>query len=165
MIESPFDDLLPVAEPPLDRAHVADMAPGAPERPIVTQLLEDRDRLARELEQLGRRTLGIAEKAEVGELDLRSQPPAPVAGRRSSFTRLHECRFAALEIARHPLRDAELTQQLDTLGALGREKCSCATEQVDRCRRVGALPRADAGGSEPFPGPRRKSVDGRIGRT
>jgi hypothetical protein len=133
-------------------------------RPLVVQLLEDRNRLGGELEQFDRRALRIAEEMQVGELDLSPEPQALVVSGRGRLARFGQRRLAALEIAGSPLRHAELAEQLDAARIVGRKERGRATEQVDRCGGIRPLPSADAGRCKPLPGPRRQPAELRVAR-
>ena len=111
MNERLFRSPLPVAVSALHApAHVADVAPGAPQGAVVAELFEDRDRVLGELEQLVCPMGWISEELGVCELDFRPQGDSRVA--RVGGNRLGERRLGNLELARPPLCDAELAQEL-----------------------------------------------------
>ena len=118
MGERALGRLLPVGESPLhpasDEAHVS---PGAPERSVVTELLEDRNRRLGELEQRVCTRLRLTEQVGVGQLDPRPKLDAAVTHRRGGVDCLGEGRLRALEVAQPPLRDPELAEKLGSVVA------------------------------------------------
>ena len=133
-------------------------APG----PVVAELFEDRDRVLGELEQLVCPMGWISEELGVCELDFRPQGDSRVA--RVGSNRLGERRLGNLELARPPLCDAELAQELARSSLSTGNSATARTEQVHRRRSVRPLPGADAGRRKPLPRPGRQPAELGIAR-
>ena len=88
MRERALGRLLPVGEPALhsssDEAHVP---PCAPQRPVVTELFEDRESRLGELEQRVCTGLRFTEQVGVGQLDTSPELNTAVTRRQGGFDR------------------------------------------------------------------------------
>jgi len=108
----------PICEAALDpAANVSDVPPRASKAAVITELLEDRDRLGSDVEQLVRVRNGFAEEPNVSLFEPGSELGSSILRR---FDRFAERFLGAAKVTRPPLGDPKLAQDFGMLGPLPR---------------------------------------------